>query len=123
MTDLIEPGDEIDDAMPIDEFITNSCVSVRLGNCLTNAREIVIVGDVRAVGDWYFLRQPNLGRISLRELRSYVPFGKHPASVGAPSAWEVICGHGRISEKMAAYLDAERERRRYWAHPDVEAMA
>ena len=86
MTDLADDAPK--------EFLYDKGISRRLLNCLVRADHWRTIGDLRYTPDLELRREPQMGRFTITELRTFVPY---VAAEGADFSWWERCCSGRPS--------------------------
>lgn len=101
-----------------DTLIEDLLLSVRTANCLQNAdREAVhkkagyrllTVGDVRKRSDMELLWIPNLGRVTLAEIRKFAPYGCDAVASPPPAPSQIEALQKEVAElrERVARLEA-----------------
>jgi hypothetical protein len=83
MTDLADDAPK--------EVLFDMGISRRLLNCLVRADRWRTIGDIRYTPDLELRREPQLGRFTIAELRTFVPY---VAAHGADLSWWERCCSG-----------------------------
>jgi hypothetical protein len=76
------------------EVLFDMGISRRLLNCLVRADRWRTIGDIRYTPDLELRREPQLGRLTIAELRSFIPY---VAARGADLSWWERCCSGRAA--------------------------
>jgi hypothetical protein len=76
------------------EVLFDMGISRRLLNCLVRADRWRTIGDIRYTPDLELRREPQLGRFTIAELRSFIPY---VAADGADLSWWERCCSGRAA--------------------------
>ena len=86
MTDLADDAPK--------EVLYDMAISRRLLNCLVRADCWRTIGDIRYTSDLELGREPQMGRFTITELRTFVPY---VAADGADLSWWERCCSGRAA--------------------------
>jgi hypothetical protein len=76
------------------EVLFDMGISRRLLNCLVRADRWRTIGDIRYTPDLELRREPQLGRFTIAELRSFIPY---VGADGADLSWWERCCSGRAA--------------------------
>ena len=76
------------------EVLLNMGISRRLKNCLVRTDRWRTIGDIRYTPDLELRREPQLGRFTIAELRTFIPYVD---ADGADLSWWERCCLGRAA--------------------------